>query len=327
MKEIKLKPLREKPEYYDEIEKEIIRRLKQEIYLPIIKILGATSNTLKNSKEDLVDALNSGKVVFSKGSFSGKFNSSISKELKLLGATWDRKTSSWKMPMSAIPMDIQVVIRGTQSRFQAVLASVNKQLTAVVPGAVLDKAKMSKIFDSTIFKVNKDFKESVKNIVVSPELTKEQTQKISTEWSDNMNKYIKDFTEKQIKDLRKKIMDNAMMGNRREEMVKEIQKSYGVSLNKAKFLAQQETSLFMSSFKQSRYEAAGSTEYIWTTVHMPKDNKNGEHIKGNVRYMHAQLNGTKQKWSSPPVTSPDGRRNHPGQDYRCRCYAIPVIKF
>ena len=30
-------------------------------------------------------------------------------------------------------------------------------------------------------------------------------------------------------------------------------------------------------------------------------------------------------WDDPPVTNDDGDTNAPGEDYRCRCVAIPQI--
>ncbi|MDR1706162.1 MAG: hypothetical protein LBS19_15970 [Clostridiales bacterium] len=39
-----------------------------------------------------------------------------------------------------------------------------------------------------------------------------------------------------------------------------------------------------------------------------------------------ELNGKKFSWSDPPVVDGrSGRRCHPGQDYQCRCAALPVF--
>lgn len=58
--------------------------------------------------------------------------------------------------------------------------------------------------------------------------------------------------------------------------------------------------------------AVGVERYEWRTQ---RDWK--------VRPIHADLNGTIQRWDDPPVISKDGRRGHPGDDYNCRCIAIP----
>lgn len=41
--------------------------------------------------------------------------------------------------------------------------------------------------------------------------------------------------------------------------------------------------------------------------------------------MHQELDGTEQSWDDPPVTNEDGDRNHPGEDYQCRCVAYPIL--
>lgn len=59
--------------------------------------------------------------------------------------------------------------------------------------------------------------------------------------------------------------------------------------------------------------AFGRTQYIWRTRR-----------DGRVRPTHARLEGTRQRWDDPPVISPDGRRGHPGEDFNCRCIALPT---
>ena len=62
---------------------------------------------------------------------------------------------------------------------------------------------------------------------------------------------------------------------------------------------------------------AGVEEYIWSD--------SGD---GRVRESHHALNGKRFRWDDPPVVTPPGkpvRRCHPGQDYQCRCVALPVF--
>jgi GNAT superfamily N-acetyltransferase len=44
-----------------------------------------------------------------------------------------------------------------------------------------------------------------------------------------------------------------------------------------------------------------------------------------VRDMHDELEGTEHAWDDPPVTDKYGNRNHPGEDYQCRCVAVPIL--
>jgi SPP1 gp7 family putative phage head morphogenesis protein len=58
--------------------------------------------------------------------------------------------------------------------------------------------------------------------------------------------------------------------------------------------------------------ALGRVFYTWRTRR-----------DGRVRSSHRALEGTQQRWDDPPVISLDGRRGHPGEDFNCRCIALP----
>lgn len=47
-----------------------------------------------------------------------------------------------------------------------------------------------------------------------------------------------------------------------------------------------------------------------------------------MRADHRRLNGKIFSWNAPPIVDMrTGRRGHPGDDYQCRCVAIPVFEF
>lgn len=319
MKQIELTPIKEKPEYWDEIEAKIIALFRAELYIPLVVELGVKQKVLKNSIDDLVNAIKFGKITFYRGQFSGRFNASTSKELKRLGAQWDRKQRTWKIPQSSLPPDIKIAINAGEARFNQAVSRIDKKLASILPEELADQLKIEHIFDSTLFKVDKDLKKSLKNLTIAPELKSEQRKKIAKGWTDNMKLYIKDFTEKEISTLRKDVQKTVFEGGRYESMIKTIQKSYGVTQNKAKFLARQETSLLMTKFKETRYMDAGVKKYKWGTV--------AGSAAHPVRPMHKALEGKIFSWDNPPVTDDKGARNNPGQDYNCRCFARPIVDF
>ena len=63
-----------------------------------------------------------------------------------------------------------------------------------------------------------------------------------------------------------------------------------------------------------RQQAAGVNEYTWSTS---RDER--------VRPMHAKLEGQRFAYDDPPETTEDGETNNPGEDWQCRCIALPVI--
>jgi SPP1 gp7 family putative phage head morphogenesis protein len=87
-----------------------------------------------------------------------------------------------------------------------------------------------------------------------------------------------------------------------------------VSRAKADLLARDQVLTLNAQITQSRQQAAGITDYIWTTANDER-----------VRDTHAELDGETFSWDDPPVTNDAGDRNHPGEDFQCRCVAFPVL--
>lgn len=322
---IELPPIKEDTQESEALEREILRLFKEEIYYPLLAELNINKKTLQNSKDALLSAIRAGRISYSKGSFSGRFSASVSQELKLLGAKWDRKQGAWKISRPALPIDVRHAISQSETVFAEKLAGIDKKLAQILPDQLASKLKTQNIFDTMLHRVSKTFAESVKRITVDPTLSSYQIQKLNDEWRNNLELSIKDFTTKEVESLRDKMQKSYFKGMRPEAMVKDIQKSFEVSANKAKFLARQETRLITSKYKESKYEEANVKFYKWVCVAGSPNHP--------VRAQHKKLgdmskSGTLFRWDDPPVVSGDGepvRHGNPGQDYNCRCYAIPVI--
>ncbi len=98
------------------------------------------------------------------------------------------------------------------------------------------------------------------------------------------------------------------------ELRQRIQDRLEVSRSKADLLARDQVLKLNAKITRERHQAAGITEYIWTT-------SNDE----RVRETHEELEGETFSWDDPPVTNEAGDRNHPGEDYQCRCVPYPVL--
>lgn len=319
MAERKLAPVRERPEYYEAIEALLAEHWKLEIYIPLMRELRLREPAkVLNSYDDLIRAISENRIQYVDGTFQGQFNSTLSKALKALGAVW--KKGAWRLPESKLTPDIRIALSTNASRLADMARAVDRKLERMVPKDIADKMPgLEKLFDTTLYHVNEDFKKTVRGITVEAELTPERKRQIAKQYTDNMKLYIKDWTEKEITKLRKDVQKSTFAGLRYETMIKTIQESYGTSKSKAKFLARQETSLLMTTFKETRYKDAGINEYEWRcVVGSPKH---------PVRPMHKRLDGKKFTWDNPPIVDESGNRKHPGQDYNCRCTAIPIVRF
>lgn len=317
MKTKELRPIRERPEYYEAIERELDLIFRREIYVPLMRELNAPAKELRNAMDDLLRAISSGQIVYRAGRYEGSFDAAVSRELKALGAVWSK--GAWKLSPSKITPDMRVAAQASESRAQRMAEKIAKRISRIVPEKIAESAKLEKLFDRTVFQVNKDFNETLKSLSIKSNLSPQQAQEIARDYTNNMKLYIKDWAEKEIVELRTKMESHAKSGSRYEDMVKTIKESYGVSQNKAKFLARQETSLLMTKFKEVRYKAAGINQYKWRCVV-------GSPLHP-VRPMHKALDGKIFSWDDPPVVDEKGDRKHPGQDYNCRCTSIPIVKF
>lgn len=98
---------------------------------------------------------------------------------------------------------------------------------------------------------------------------------------------------------------------------KDIQKAYSVSRSKALFIARDQTAKLNSEITQHQQRDAGVSRYVWST--------SGDE---RVRESHAALDGKTFSWDEPPIVDKKtGRRAHPGEDYQCRCVALPVFDY
>lgn len=325
-----LKPIKESTEDFDEMERLIRKLFKKRMYLPLVKILAPHRDTLQNAKRDLLDAIKHGRIVFYRGTFSGRFNAQSSKELRAMGAHWDRQTGTWKLSQSSLTQEVKTAIQASDFHFQQKLEKIDRHLTQNLPAEIADSLKIEHLFDRTLWKVEREFAKSVKGLSVPPALTKSQRATIARDWQNNMKLYIKDWTQKEIVELRKGMQESVFAGNRYETAVKTIEKSYDVSINKAKFLARQETGLLMAKFKEVRYKDAGVKKFMWKTV-----TGTAAHP---VRPAHKACDGKIFSWDNPReldmnglvkpggVQKPGDNKN-PGEDYNCRCYAKPIVEF
>jgi SPP1 gp7 family putative phage head morphogenesis protein len=320
-----LAPIRANREEFDEVEARILRVFREKIYTPLVHVVGAPPTILQNAEGDpaeLMRALQSARIAFNRGTFSGKFNAKTSKALRSFGARWDPKTATFKLSTSELPQDIRSAVAASQTRFLDRLEKIDRHLASVSPEAVAEALNVSKLFDRTIYKMEDEFQANVRNISIQPVTTPEERRLIADEWQNNLRLYVKNFTEEQVDVLRARVKKSFEAGDRWGSLVGSVQDSFGVSTSKAKFLARQETKLLTAKYQQGRYADAGVNEYIWRTVVGSPAHP--------VRPSHKALAGTFQRFDKPPVTTgPDEtpRRNNPGEDFGCRCWPEPIVRF
>ena len=93
-KQIKPVPLKDK--YWRDVQKKIERLFLDMVYRKLFAAI-KTQEELYNAKSTLHDAIIKGRVGYSNGRFFGKFNSTLTKELRSIGAVYSGKDKVWKL--------------------------------------------------------------------------------------------------------------------------------------------------------------------------------------------------------------------------------------
>lgn len=303
-----------RPEYYEGIEKEINAFFDTLIFKPLFAIFKEQGMEIKNQIDPLAEAIERGVISFEGGVFKGEFNARTMKAVKSIGAVYSRKDKGWVIS-TAPPPAVSFAVANSAAKLKTISQKMIAVLDGIDVNEAIKKAAIRHSLGLSLDRMDSDWQKTVQSIGIVPRLTPEQHQVIRDEWGANLELYIKDWTEENILKLRSQVLPHAFKGGRSSNMVKAIQKTYGVSKNKATFLARQETSLLMSKLKEQRYKDLGIEKYKWSTSHDER-----------VRSDHDDLDGKIFTWDSPPVVDKKtGARAHPSEYYRCRCVAIPVL--
>lgn len=133
-------------------------------------------------------------------------------------------------------------------------------------------------------------------------------------WVEENVNLIKTIPFDSLDKMKEIVYDGYTNGRTTTQMVKDIQRVYGVDKRHANLIARDQTAKLNGQIQRYQQQDAGIEEYIWCTC--------GD---ARVRRSHRELNGKKFRWDTPPINS-DGRACNPGEDYQCRCIGRPVFK-
>jgi len=133
-------------------------------------------------------------------------------------------------------------------------------------------------------------------------------------WSKVNARLIKTIDSRYWDDIAEATRDAVSRGVQTRELAKLLEERYTVSQSRAKLIARDQISKLNADITEQKQTALGVTEYWWVTSHDER-----------VRPTHRNLDGSKQRWDTKPVTETNGERNHPGQAINCRCSARPIV--
>lgn len=299
----------------DSLDDFLLRTIYKPLFDSITKSLGQKQKF--NSKSAVINAIRTNQITYVGDEFTGKFNAPISKGLRDMGAVFNKHTKTFKISSASIPTDVKSVmatakldLEKTQNLFNKDLTEINNNIDTEIEKLIIND---NELFDD----LAQQYEKSVKSIGVQPNLSDTTLDTLKTEYRDNLKLYIKDWTKEAINRLRGKVQEDVLgRGLRAEDIVDTIKSEYGVSQKKAEFLARQESSLVMSKYREESFEQVGVVRYKWSTAN-----------DSRVRPDHRALDGKVFTWRNPPVVDRStGRHGNPGEDFGCRCVAIPIVE-
>lgn len=319
-----LQPIKIPSRFDDQVEAEILSFLFDALFEPVIKEMEDTKETFFNSNSVIEDAIRSGKIQFADGIFKGDFNAALTKEFRGLGLKFDKRIKGYRKDLNNLPTSLQIAISQTASKYQQMAAGMINTIDNINFLDKLEELDLSSTYGQVVDNINNQFTQTVtKAVGVSIDLTDNQRDLITKEFSENLKLYIKDFADEQILSLRKDVEKATFAGIRAESLQDAIKDRFNVSKNKARFLARQEISLLTSKYKQAKYQEIGISKYKWSTSGDSRVRDGKPQGEGD----HKRLNGKVFSFDDPPITNQfTGARNNPGEDFGCRCVAIPFIE-
>jgi SPP1 gp7 family putative phage head morphogenesis protein len=300
--------------------KAIFRRI---ILDPVIDIIrkatsqGTEARLLLNSRQTTIeDALLTGRIQYESGVFSGQFSAAISSALRSIGAKFNRNTGTYALNEANVPGWVLAAANTFQSNAKKAHATMIHHLN--IAQESLDEAvNLHPVDPDEMFdRAEKEFNRVGKNLEIPTEFTPFRREQMKKNYSENMKLWIKKWSRESILQLRRDVEANATQGYRFDKLIAHIQHQNGVNATKAKFLARQETSLFMSQYRQSKFQEAGVRRYVWQTSHDARVRDDHKHLDKQIFF-----------YSSPPVVDrASGRRGNPGSDYNCRCRDRAILE-
>lgn len=134
-------------------------------------------------------------------------------------------------------------------------------------------------------------------------------------WRAENVRLIRSIEPELLADVLRVVTEAQATGLRVESLRQQIADRFGVAESRAELIARDQVLKANSDLSRIRQQRVGVTHYRWSTS---KDSR--------VREAHAALDGKVFPWAAPPIVdTKTGRRAHPGQDFQCRCIALPVL--
>lgn len=306
-------------------EKKIAGRISEWIYenifagiFDILKI----SNRVYNAKTDIIqNAIIQGHIYYQNGAFyshRNRFSNEIARELENIGAKYSKRRKAYVIDKQKIPTNVLWAIETEKTRTATTVRAIVEFLTMRLGTINTQTLIIDDFVNQMMLNLQAQLKRNaeVKKIeLISPMLDDFRASEIVQNYVNNMDYWIKDFTEFEISKMRNELQQIILDGKSTKFIAEYIQKRYDINKRKALFLARNESALATTSYLIAKYQSEGINIYKWSSSHDER-----------VRELHRKLDGQVFTFDNPPIIDDrTQQRGHPAQTYNCRCVMIPQI--
>lgn len=126
---------------------------------------------------------------------------------------------------------------------------------------------------------------------------------------------IRSIASKQLEQVERTVTDSIRQNLRVETIKEALEERFDVSASRAQLIARDQVGKLNAQLVEDRSKSIGANSYSWSGS-----------LDERERPMHRELEGTVHSWDDPPVTNEEGDTNNPGEDYQCRCNALPDVE-
>lgn len=308
-----------------ELRAKIQELLETYFFEPLIDATKET--TLDNAvPKTLAQHIKSGLVWYDGAYFRGKKSVALSKEIRSLGGVFSTSEKAWRLPENRMPQDLRNTIAERRRQAQVLTKQFSEVITKLQKQIQLSAPKLN--FDVEAAKTDRALQKEMQrkvpaSVSIQPVLNDEQKAHMATDYTENVQLSIMGFIDSEVERFRKQILPQIQKGMNRKDLAEYVQERLGVGKDRAKFIARQETALFTSKLREVQYQKAGIEKYRWRAI----GGKSGD---GRTRDAHMEAHGKEFFWdhskNKNPVRNSEGQPVHPGEDFGCRCQAIPIVE-
>lgn len=329
-----LPPQRLRPHYYEGVEQALRESFRAFLFDPLLAILAeaaphaAFANTAPVPSQDLLIALRFGRVQYVGDLVVGDFDAKLTAALRAIGATFDARTGAFRLPVLAAPAWFKAEAAAAQARAENMHKALERELDRLQTKLDAGQLVAPIPADQAVEAVEDGFESAAAALGITKRIPKAARAAMEARYAADVRPYVVAATAEYIDGVHKAVIDNAARGYRYEAIVADIEHFVGVSERKAKFIARQETAIFMAGYRQERFTDAGVTRYRWSTSHdvrvRPYEDEQKLKKYGDHRILDKEVFTYAHK--APAQYMSRKKPSNPGEDYGCRCVDLPILE-